>query len=209
LVLALPASAHTPNWTARCVDGQMKVSVDLEQYQKGSDGKTNTVTLTDTPAGGSAITLVNAKSFNQSFTASFDANSNPATGAADVTNVFSLTVKAWDDPTGSKGWTVSLTKTVEACATKTTTTTPPTTTTTTTTPPTTKTTPPATTTTGPTTSTTSVVVAATSTTPVGGGTLPFTGANVGLPLGIAGALVVIGGGLLFWLRFSARRKHSS
>lgn len=204
LVLALPASAHTPNWTPECVGGQMKVSVDLESYAKGSHGKTNTVTLTDTPAGGTAITLVKTTDFDSSFKASFDATSTPATGSASVANTFEIVVSAWDDPDKSKGYSIDWTKTIDACVT---------------TPPSSSSSSVPTKPSGPSSqpsvpssspsSSQPVAVAATSTTPVGAAALPFTGANVGLPLGIAGALVVVGGGLLFWLRFSARRRHSS
>jgi hypothetical protein len=216
VVLAIPASAHTPVVTPACSDGQMTLSISLTNYSQGSHGKTNTVSATDTPAGGSAIQLVPANtSFGTTFKADFDGSSNPATGSASVVNNFSVKVSAWDDPTGSKGFSKTFYYTVQPCVA------PPTTTTTTTTttpppPPSSTTTAPPTTTTAvvaPTSvsvppTTTSAVVAAATTTP-GSGSLPFTGVNTALPLGIAGFLVVVGGGLLFWLKFSARRRRTN
>jgi len=168
------------------------LTIDLEQYAKGSDGQVNTITATDQPAGGKLITLIDAGTkFDTTFTATFNASSTPATGAADVTNTFMVSVKAWDDPNGDKGFTTTFNQAVEPCVK-----TPPTTTTTTV-PPTTTTTKPAATTTK-----TPVVAAASS-------QLPNTGVNAGMPLLVAGVLVVAGGGILLWLRIAAKRRSTN
>jgi hypothetical protein len=187
----------------------MHITVDLTQYQLKNGKAKNTVAITDTPKGQAAIDLLQTTTFGTSYHASFDGTTNPATGAASVDNDFLVTIKAWDDPDGSKGWTKAIPEHVTACVTETTTTT---TTTETSTPTKTTTTTETTTsetsgTAAPTTTTSALVAAATTTTTVGGGTLPYTGVNLGVPLGIAGALVLVGGGLLFWLRFNARRRN--
>jgi hypothetical protein len=198
LALALPASAHVHSDTAGCYNNSAVFKVDLENY---NGGKTNTVTITD-----QGTTIVNAETFKTSYVKTFtDAD-------ATVAHTFTISVVAGDDKTGSQGFTFKDTQTSPVCETPppppptTTTTTPPPPSSTTTAPPTTtssSTTPPPATTTAPPTTTTAVVAAAT-TTP-GSGSLPFTGVNTALPLGIAGLLVVAGGGILFWLRFKARR----
>jgi hypothetical protein len=217
LALGLPASAHVPNVKAYCDSdsGQMILTIDLEQYRTPENQhEKNTVSATDTPDGASTITLLPTTSFKNSFTARFDGTTTPATGSASVNNTFVVNVKAWDDKDGSQGFTKKFTIPVYACVKETTTTTPPPTTTetTTTTTETTTTAPPTTetTTTTEATTTTPVAVAAATTTPgaPGSGSLPFTGVNAGVPLGIAGALVVIGGGILFYLRFNARRRKA-
>lgn len=195
-MLTLPASAHHPKFTATCdtTNHQMVLTIDLEQYAKGSEGQVNTITATDQPAGGKLITLIDAGTkFDTTFTATFNASSKPATGSAEVKNTFVVTVKAWDDPNGDKGFTTTFTQDVDPCVkTPPTTTTAPPTTTTTVAPPTTH----------ATTTTTAVVAAASS-------QLPNTGVNAGMPLLIAGVLVVAGGGILLWLRLAAKRRSTN
>jgi hypothetical protein len=215
MVLALPASAHTPNIQASCdsYKGQMVLSIDLSSYVVGPHGEKNTVTATDTPEGGAAITLVDTP-FGTAYNATFNATSTPATGSASVANHFHVKVTAQDFP-NNPDYSKTYDKVIYPCV-KTpppppsSTTTAPPTTTTTTAPPTTTTTTTGSTT-APATTTSEAVVAAASTTPAapGSGSLPFTGVNTALPLGIAGLLVVAGGGILFWLKFNARRRHSS
>lgn len=193
LTLALPASAHDHSFDAMCKGSDINVEVTLTNYT----GSPNTVKVTDTDASGASTTLVDNTDFGHSYVHTF------VIANASTKHTFAITVGSGDN-IGAFSQSKSA---GPCCPGKTTTTTPPPTTTTTVAPPTT-TTPPATHSTTPTT-TTAVVAAATSTGPVGTASLPFTGANVGLPLGIAGFLVVVGGGLLFWLRFSAKRRHQS
>jgi uncharacterized surface anchored protein len=200
LVLALPASAHNHTDDAGCVGNDAVLNVHLFQYNGNAK---NYVTITDTPDGGSATVVVDHKKFGSEYLKTVTDTD------ATVAHTFTITVKAGDNDaysfTDTKPTPVCKTPPPTTTTTTTTTTTvPPTTTTTTTAPSTTTgtTTPPAPET------TTAAVVAATTTTP-GSGSLPFTGVNTALPLGIAGLLVVAGGGILFWLRFNARRRHSS
>lgn len=207
LVLALPASAH--NWDIKpgCSDGQMTLSINLTQYQLDHGKKKNTVVATDTLPDGTVITLLPTTKFGTSFKANFDASTNPATGAADVDNTFHVVVTAWDDTDFKKGWSEDFSKTVTPCVTGTPTSVPPSSVPPSSVPPTSvpPTSVPATV--PPTTTTSEAVVAAATTTP-GSGQLPYTGVNATFPLLIAGILVIAGGGLLFWLRFSARRRNA-
>lgn len=207
LVLALPASAHDFAAGASCQGDNAVLNVKLTNYV----GNKNTVTITDTPDGGTTTTP-----FDQKFGPNFE--QTIVDQDATVGHTFHVVVQADDKKSSDrKKYSHDETYTTPACMTPpTTTTTPPTTTTTTTTtaPPTTTTTTAVVPTSSGTTAppapetTTAAVVAATTTTP-GSGSLPFTGVNTALPLGIAGLLVIAGGGILFWLRFNARRRHSS
>lgn len=203
--MAGPASAHTPVIHAGCVNNEPTLSVDLTQYSASSNKHKNTVTVTED----GKVTLLATTNFSSTFHQTFNSESTPSTGSADEAHTYSVAIKAWDDPTGKNGWTTTLPAASPKCVetpppppTTTTTTPPPATTTTETAPPTTgsSSVPPATTTTG-------AVVAPTTTNGPGGG-LAYTGVSTALPLGIAGALVVAGGGLLFWIRMSAKRKTS-
>jgi hypothetical protein len=198
LVLALPASAHNHTDSAICDGSNAVFTVTLSNY---NGGVKNTITVTD-----QGKTILDHQTFKGGFSQDFTDTD------ATVQHVFTVNVLAGDDKDGKQGFTFYDTKTSPVCSTPPTSTTTTTTTTppppppssTTTAPPTTTTAvvPPVTTTAPPT--TTSAVVAAATTTP-GSGSLPFTGVNTALPLGIAGLLVVAGGGILFWLRFKARR----
>lgn len=197
LVLALPASAHNHDDSAVCDGPNAVFTVNLVNYN-GSKNVKNSVLITDTPDGGQAATLVDNPSFGSGYKHTFtDQN-------ATIGHTFYIKVVAAD---GSAYSFTDSPKTPPCVKTS-----PPPTSTTTKVPPTATTTPatttPVRTTTGSTTTTSAVAVAATSTTPVGTGTLPYTGVNVALPLGIAGVLVIAGGGLLLWLRFNARRRNA-
>jgi LPXTG-motif cell wall-anchored protein len=196
MVLALPASAHNHSDSAGCYGSTAVFSVNLENY---NSGVTNTVTITD-----NGTTVVDGKTFGSSY------NTPVKDDNATIEHTFKITVVAGDDKPnkdgmGRNGFSFVDSQTSPVCV-KETSTPPPTTTTTTPPPPpssSTSATPP------PATTTSEAVVAAATTTPAGppgAATLPNTGVNAGLPLGIAGGLVVIGGGILFWLRFSSRRK---
>lgn len=228
LALAIPASAHVPGLNAGCDSdtGVTTVKVDLEQYN-GDRGAKNWVTLTDET--GKQLLPNTATSGMDAGKAFFQTSYTfQTTESGAVDHKFTMTVFAQDDPhSKNHAWDGVFTKTTYACVKNTTTpppppttTPPPVTTTNETAPPTTIITPPpATTLTTPppsveTSPTTPAVVAAATTTPgagtgTGSGSLPFTGVNTALPLGIAGALVVAGGGILAWLRFGPRRRKAN
>ncbi|NUS15122.1 MAG: LPXTG cell wall anchor domain-containing protein [Streptomyces sp.] len=181
LVLAAPASAHTPKWSVGCDS----VKVDLTKYAQSGNGKTNHVTLTITSGEGALV--------DEDFGTSF--HYKDALPPHDKPITLHLVVTAWD----STQYNLDETKVSPVCAGQTT---PPTSPTTTapTTPPTTATTSPAA---GATPSgTTSAPVAAATTTASGSGDLAETGSSNATPMiaGIAAAVVVIGGGLVFWTR---------
>jgi LPXTG-motif cell wall-anchored protein len=177
------AGAHTNRSAAECVDDTTTLTVDLTAYNKKKD---NTVTVTDNG------TVVHEGSFEENYQEKFEV-------PGDVEHVFTIEVKAWDDPKGEKGWSFTDEHKVAACVevteppTETTETTPPSETTTTTTEappaPTSSEAPPVATT-PPTTTTTEVQEEA----------LAETGASIALPLGIAGVLIVGGVGALFVVR---------
>jgi hypothetical protein len=207
LALALPASAHTPIITPACDkdSGHMTLTIDLTQYvkPKQDSGDENTVWATDTLADGTVIDLIpqsKPDTFDTEFHITFDANSTPAAGPNDVANTFEVKVTAWDAP-DNPSFSPDFKKTVYPCVEKQSPPPPP---------PTKPTLPPSQSTPPAPTSTTTAVVAAASTTnaPPGAGELASTGVNAGVPLRIAGALVIIGGGILFFLRYKARRGNA-
>lgn len=193
LVLALPASAHVHSDNAACYGSTAEFTVDLQNY---NSGVTNTVTITD-----NGTTVVDGQTFKSSY------NTPVKDDNATIEHAFKITVVAGDDKpdssgNGPSGFSFVDTQTSPVCVKETTTTPPPTSESTT--PP-----PPSSSTPAPPTTTSEAVVAAATTTPAGPpGSAPLasTGVNAGLPLGIAGGLLVVGGGILFWLRFNSRRK---
>lgn len=197
LLAAVPASAHTPSLKSGCLDGNAVLTVGLTRY----DGRrSNWVTVEDNGRS------LETSGFRESFRKSY---SEPGT----VEHVFTVTVRAWDDPRWERGWSFRKTLTVPVCVTPTTTTTttvPITTTTVTTTTPvetTTSTTTTTTTTTTtpltfdwPTTQRKALVVPA-----ANDSGLPDTGADVTVPL-VLGVLLLSGGVVvLFVLRRRLRR----
>lgn len=212
LALALPASAHTHNHSAGCNTdtNTIEYNLDLEQYQTTFNGKPikNTVNVTDNTTGD---VIVNNDDFGSKLVSTF-----PVPGDSTVEHKFTIVVVAGDDKDikngqGKKGFSFTGYDTANPCPPPSSSSSPP---------PSSSSVPPtqppssqpssvpppsSTTTTPPTSTTTAVVAAATTTTTPGSGSLPFTGVNTALPLGIAGLLVVAGGGILFWLRFKARR----
>lgn len=211
VVLAGPAGAHTPTATATCSDGSgatpagVVITVDLTNYRTPqAKGDQNTVSITDTPEGGTATTVLDTTAFDNAYSAAFNADSKPhGTGPADAANTVVVTVKAWDDPDGANGWTKTITLPVAACvqappppsSTTTSTTTPPPSTTTSTTA-----SPPGT--------TSAVAAPVPTTTPpaVRTAALANTGVNAGFPLALGGGLLAIGAVILFGMRRSARRR---
>jgi LPXTG-motif cell wall-anchored protein len=187
------ASAHTPRLSAECKGDTTTLSVRLDAY----NGKqVNTVKITD------GDKVLDEAEFRVSYPDGKSAKTFSVPGNVD--HKFTVSVKAWDDKSGKEGWTFDKTLEVKACVT------PPSTETTTTTtdvPPSTETTTTTTQTTETTTTTTSAEAppttpAPTTTTPaeVKEEALAETGASIGLPLGIAGVLLVGGGVLLFVVR---------
>lgn len=144
-----PVKAHTPSMSTDCGDGW---AYSLLAYNTNGD---NSVEVW---IDGAKTTDIADFGRNHS-----DAGTWPNLAA---THTIRVKVVAWDDPTGSRGWTFDRTLTSEECPepTTTTTTVPPTTTTTV--PPTTTTTvPPTTTTTEPPTTTTTEPPTTTTTEP--------------------------------------------
>jgi LPXTG-motif cell wall-anchored protein len=181
------AGAHTPVWSAECEGDTTTVKVDLTQYRSEHN---NHVKVTD------GETVLVDKSFKSSYQETFETS-----GAVD--HVFKLQVTAWDDEKFNKNDTIR----VEKCVVETTTETETTTTTTESSQPTsepseTPTSEPSET---PTTSseapvTTTTVAPTTTPAQVDDDQLAETGASIGLPLGIAGVLLVGGGVALFIVR---------
>jgi LPXTG-motif cell wall-anchored protein len=183
------ASAHTPDVKASCEGDTTTLWVQLKSYN-GKDGKSNTVKVTD---GGQSLVDT---TFKSAYEDSFETS-----GAVD--HVFTVTVKAWDDPQGDKGYSFTKELKVEKCVVETTTSTSTETSTSETTPPSetsTSETPTSSSTEAPPVSTTTVAPTTTTTAAVEEAALAETGASIGLPLGIAGVLLVGGGILLFVVR---------
>jgi LPXTG-motif cell wall-anchored protein len=201
LVLALPASAHNATATADCaVDGHPTVLIQANSFAAISGSKVNTLEIVE-----GSTTLFGPVDFSGTYEPNGKANNNPdpVNLTVDGTVTHDLTVKivAWDSSKYDFSIPVKTTVCQQPSSTKPTPTTQPTQ------PPTHSSSP------APTTTQPEVApAAATTTTPpavAGTGTLPNTGVNVALPLGIAGALVVIGGGILAWMRFGSRRRGTS
>lgn len=174
--MAGTAGAHVPKIKAECTDDGTVLKVNLERY---NDRGTNSVKVMDNDE-----VLLDTTEFGKSFKQTWEDLD------ATVDHVFTADVKAHDDPTGSKGFTVVLKAEAEACVTP-----PPPTTTTTEAPPTSSEAPPA-------------PPAPTTTTPAPqpapAPPLAETGASVALPLGIGAVLLVGGGVMLFVVRRRSR-----
>ncbi|MFI7679997.1 LPXTG cell wall anchor domain-containing protein [Actinophytocola sp. NPDC049390] len=172
------AAAHTNKSSAKCEGDTTTLTVDLTAY---NPEKTNSVTITD----GDTV-LHDDKDFGPEYKDVFEV-------PGDVEHVFTIDVKAGDDPNGTEGWSFTQEYKIAACVEQTTppsseTTTPPVETTTEAPVPTSSEAPPAPTT-PPTTTTTEQEEV-----------LAETGASVALPLGIAGVLIVGGVGAMFFVR---------
>jgi LPXTG-motif cell wall-anchored protein len=201
------ASAHTPKISAECKEATSitTLNVKLSAY---NGSKANTIKITD------GSTVLHEGDFRENFQKKFEA-------PGDVKHSFTVTVKAWDDPRAEKGWSFESKRNVEACVTpppssssssssstppsSTSESTPPSSETTSSTPSSSTTPPPVVTTTVSTSSTppapTTTVLPTTTTPPnVEEAALAQTGASIGLPLGIAGVLIVGGVVLLFVMR---------
>lgn len=177
------ASAHTRDLSAECKGDTTTLHVNLKSYSNSDD---NHVKITD------GDQVLEDKGFRGEFVKNFETS-----GAVDHT--FTVAVKASD----SDKYSFTETLKVEKCVIETTTTTPPESTE--------PSTPPETTTTEPSETPTSSSTEAppvpttpptttTTTAEVDEAALAETGASIGLPLGIAGVLLVGGGVLLFVVR---------
>lgn len=191
------ASAHIPDVKAECKGETTTLNVKLTHYVANSKKK-NTIKITD------GDEVLHEGDFRDKFEQKFEE-------PGDVDHHFTVTVKAWDDPDGSRKWSFESKLDVKACVTPTETTTTTTESTTTTTESTTTTTESTTETTETTDSTTTTTESqpVVETTPTTTTTPPvvkdedelaFTGASVGVPLGIGGVLLVGGVVLLFVIR---------
>src|SRR5256885_1397596 len=155
VLLAAPASAHTPSATPGCTkDGHATLTVVLAAY---NPEHANHVKVMD------GDKVLADTDFKSTFNFPQDVTDAP-TLAGDVAHHFVVDVKAWDDPTGAKHFSWHWAEDTKACVKKTRTT-PTTTTTTTTTHDQT----------APTTTTTPLAVGANA-------NLASTGASIGVPL---------------------------
>jgi hypothetical protein len=99
LVAPSGVAAHTPNVSLTCQNG---LKVNLTKYNTNG-ANTVAVSIDGTPVSGSPF------SFGSSYTNTFTVA--PPTDA----HTANVAVSAWDDPTGSKGWTKTFQLSIEAC----------------------------------------------------------------------------------------------
>ncbi|MGM1060604.1 hypothetical protein [Saccharothrix sp. Mg75] len=100
LLTAAPAGAHTPAVKAGCIDGRAVLTVGLGGY----DGRrANTVEVVDNDRS------IEDSEFREAFRRSFS-----RTGR--TPHAFRVTVRAWDDPRWSRGWSFTREHRVPVCA---------------------------------------------------------------------------------------------
>ncbi|HET9141805.1 LPXTG cell wall anchor domain-containing protein [Actinophytocola sp.] len=181
VALALPASAHTPKWSAGC-DAEKKtafVTVDLKNYSVPKDSsptKVNSAVLTD----GTKV-LINDPNFGRELTTTIELDPT-------VTHNLHLVVTAYNNnPEKGQNYNLDDTKVVEACVEKAQ---PPAEQPPAEQPPAAQ--PPAETPPAPATTTTAAVGV--------NANLAETGASIALPIGIGAVLLLGGAGLLLVLR---------
>lgn len=193
LSMAGTASAHDHKVQASCTDGVTTLQVVLTVYT----GHPNSLVITDKAGGAAAISLADKPDFGHDYTNTFTTDGT-------VAHVFEVVVKAGD---GSQ-YSFDKTVTTDACKK-----TPPPSSSSSTAPPSSSssTAPPSSNTVPPSTSSAAAVPPVTTSAPVApqAAALANTGVNAGLPLAIAGGLVVIGGGLLVGMRLATRRRRST
>jgi hypothetical protein len=100
VAFAVPADAHTPRLSANCVNGEAVLNVNLSNYDAA---KPNTVQAKD---GG--VVLVDT-TFGGSYSSTWKR-------PGDLPHTFTVAVKAWDDPDGSRGWSFTRQLPTPACA---------------------------------------------------------------------------------------------
>jgi hypothetical protein len=103
----ITASAHTPTATLTCDTAGPVLNVSLTAYI-ASQTNTNTVAVTVDGV------LTDNANFGTTFLRTYHIN---APGAAFVSHTAEVNVTAWDDPTGSNGWTKDIKLTAPACQT--------------------------------------------------------------------------------------------
>jgi hypothetical protein len=101
LLYAGVADAHVPSAALTCQDGSPVLGINLTRYNAGY---TNTVS-----ASVDGTVVLSTTVFGTSYSNSFDI-SNPLIG-----HTAQVVVKAGDDPTGSQGWTKTLSLSLPAC----------------------------------------------------------------------------------------------
>jgi prealbumin domain-containing protein len=99
LLAPATVSAHTPNVTLTC---QNSLVVNLTQYNAGGSN-TVAVSIDGSAVAGSPF------SFTSSYSHTFAVTPPTASHTATVA------INAWDDPTGSKGWTKTFNLSIAAC----------------------------------------------------------------------------------------------
>lgn len=190
LALTLPASANEMVASTMCATEGNAVVIHIETklpyITNAQNPHNNKVWITDT-SGKTTF-------FSDTFGANYknDVASTSLTPPFDGTTAHMIVVHAvaFDGKTGKDDIPLTTPVCKESQPTPTTTTVPPTTTTTVAPP-------------NHEAATTTPVVAAASS------QLPNTGVNAGMPLMIAGILVVAGGGILLWLRIAAKRRSTN
>lgn len=214
LALAGAADAHTPTFSTGCLDdGHAVLSVNLKYYsQPKQNGAQNTITISYTPDGGKAQSVLAVTDFGTDFPAKGGDEQFTVDGT--TAGKFAITVTAWDDASGQNSvakvgpknaWDGTWTETTTVCPQHTGTPTPPPTKTTTPTQP--PTSAPGTSS-APTTTPAAVAPVSNKTTPPSGG-LAYTGVSTELPLIIGGVLIVLGAGALITMRVMKRRRAES
>ncbi len=106
-VLAIPgiAAAHNPSATLTCVQGVPKLSISLTSYNTGG---VNTVS-----ASIDGTSVLSTTDFGASYSNTFSA------GSSFVSHTAQVVVYAYDDPTGTHGWTKTFNLSHAACETAT------------------------------------------------------------------------------------------
>jgi hypothetical protein len=216
LALAGVADAHTPTLTTSCLDsGKAVLNVHLQNYTKpqNNDSVQNTITISYTPDGGKAQSVLAVTTFKTSY----PQTQFPVDGT--TAGTFTVTITAWDDELPAhatehsvaqvgpdSAWDGTWTKPTTVCP-QTGGNTPPTKPTTTTQPPTTTDTP--TSSAAPTTTAAAVAPVSNKTPPTAKPGLAYTGVSTELPLILGGVLIVLGAGALFAMRVLKRRRADS
>ena len=99
------ASAHTPQVSLSCSrQGAPELNIDLSNYSSPASGKHNTVS-----ASIDGVTVLATTNFSTSYSHTFGAGSPYESHTAHVV------VYAWDDPTGSHGWSKTFDPTTDNC----------------------------------------------------------------------------------------------
>jgi hypothetical protein len=101
------ASAHVPQATLTCSNGSPVLSISLTYY---SHSTTQHNTVAASIDGTSVLSTTN---FDTSYSHSFSA------GSGYVSHTAQVVIHAWDDPSGSHGWTTTINLSANGCQTPT------------------------------------------------------------------------------------------